>query len=446
VRLVRGFVESLQPIHFSKEVPFMKRARNSGCRPWFAAVVALALAAVSCVAQAVPSFARQTGQPCAMCHVGGFGPQLTDFGIQFKLTGYTTTKGGDWIPPVAGMVMAGLTRTSKAQDASTLEGHSLTGSLKSNDNLTLDQVSVFVSGRIVDHLGIFSQVTYDGIAQHTSIDNVDLRAATTTLFGEHMAILGVSLNNNPGVQDPFNTLPAWAFPYIASNVAPGPGASTILDEAFGQKATGLVGYAQLDGMWYGELGTYRMQSLTVQKDFGIAGGDRDPGALRAPIYARLAARKSLASSSMEAGVVLFSTGYQADRSVPDVAHVRDLGFDASYRWTSGSGDTVTVLGNVIRETQTGANLTEYTVNGSYFWAKSWGATLQRFGVNAPGLGSRGTRMQLDWTPFGTRTPSGGIDANLRLGLQLTAYGKLDGATGSVANDANSLYLFGWLAF
>ena len=411
-----------------------------------AAVAALALAFVSTVARAVPSFARQTGQPCAMCHVGGFGPQLTDYGINFKLTGYTTTKGGDWIPPVAGMVMAGLTHTSKAQDASTLDGHALTGSLKANDNFTLDQASLFVAGRISDNVGVFSQLTYDGIAQHTSIDNIDLRAATTTLLGEHMAVLGVSVNNSPGVQDPFNTLPAWVFPYIGSNVAPGPSASAILDEAFGQKATGVVGYAQLDGMWYGELGTYRMQTLTVQKDFGIASGDRDPGALRAPIYARFAARKSLESSSMEAGVVLFKTGYQPDRTAPDVAHIRDVGFDASYRWIGGDGDTATVLGNVIRETQSGANLTEYTINGSYFWDKSFGATLQRFGVNAPGLASRGTRVQFDWTPFGKTVPSGGIDANMRLGLQLTAYDKLDGAGGSAASDANSLYLFAWLAF
>ncbi len=411
-----------------------------------AAVAALALAFVSTVARAVPSFARQTGQPCAMCHVGGFGPQLTDYGINFKLTGYTTTKGGAWTPPVAGMVMAGLTHTSKSQDASTLDGHALTGTLKGNDNFTLDQASLFVAGRIADNVGVFSQLTYDGIAQHTSIDNIDLRAATTTLLGEHMAVLGVSLNNNPGVQDPFNTLPAWVFPYIGSNVAPGPSASAILDEAFGQKATGVVGYAQLDGMWYGELGTYRMQTLTVQKDFGIAAGDRDPGALRAPIYARFAARKSLESSSMEAGVVLFKTGYQPDRTAPDIAHVRDIGFDASYRWIGGDGDTATVLGNLIRETQSGANLTEYTLNGSYFWDKSFGATLQRFGVNAPGLGSRGTRVQFDWTPFGKTVPSGGIDANMRVGLQLTAYDRLDGAGGSAATDANSLYLFAWLAF
>ena len=37
----------------------------------------------------MPSFARQTGQPCATCHNGVF-PQLTPYGRQFKLNGYTS--------------------------------------------------------------------------------------------------------------------------------------------------------------------------------------------------------------------------------------------------------------------------------------------------------------------------------------------------------------------
>ena len=40
-------------------------------------------------ALAVPSFAIQTDHPCQSCHVGGFGPQLTPYGREFKLHGYT---------------------------------------------------------------------------------------------------------------------------------------------------------------------------------------------------------------------------------------------------------------------------------------------------------------------------------------------------------------------
>ncbi len=33
-------------------------------------------------AEALPSFAQQTGMACSACHVGAFGPQLTPFGRQ----------------------------------------------------------------------------------------------------------------------------------------------------------------------------------------------------------------------------------------------------------------------------------------------------------------------------------------------------------------------------
>ncbi len=420
------------------------RTLSSALRPFLA--LALALCAVA--AQAVPSFARQTGQPCMSCHVGAFGPQLTDFGIQFKLNGYTMTKGGDTPLPLAAMVMTGFTHTKASQDPSGLDGRQLQGStLKGNDNLTLDQVSLFYAGRIAEHLGVFSQLTYDGIAQHTSIDNIDLRAAATaSLGGDHSLLYGASLNNNPGVQDPFNTLPAWMFPWIGSNVAPGPSAGTILDEAFGQKATGLVGYAQLDGAWYGELGTYRMQSTALQKDFGLGPDDRDAGALRSPLYARLAWRGSFGATSLNAGAVLFNTDYQPDRTQAAVDHLRDLGYDASWRWMGPDGQQATVLANLIHERFSGGGLTEYNVAGSYFWDATWGATAQRFGVNAPGAGSHGTRLQLDWTPTGKRPLTGLFDPSVRVGVQLTAYDRLDGATGRAASDADSVFLFAWLAF
>ena len=50
-------------------------------------VIALLLALPLTPAHAVPSFARQTGYTCAVCHT--VFPQLTAFGRNFKLHGYT---------------------------------------------------------------------------------------------------------------------------------------------------------------------------------------------------------------------------------------------------------------------------------------------------------------------------------------------------------------------
>ena len=63
----------------------------------FAAIAVVAILAgfltigFSPSAQALPSFARQTGQPCGTCHTDF--PALTPFGRRFKLLGYTTGGG-----------------------------------------------------------------------------------------------------------------------------------------------------------------------------------------------------------------------------------------------------------------------------------------------------------------------------------------------------------------
>ena len=46
----------------------------------------VAMTAMPHGAQAIPSFAAQTGMPCSACHIGF--PQLTPFGRAFKMDGY----------------------------------------------------------------------------------------------------------------------------------------------------------------------------------------------------------------------------------------------------------------------------------------------------------------------------------------------------------------------
>ena len=57
---------------------------------WASAFPVIAVATFNSphAARAVPAFAQQTGQPCKSCHVGGFGPELTKVGREFKLGGY----------------------------------------------------------------------------------------------------------------------------------------------------------------------------------------------------------------------------------------------------------------------------------------------------------------------------------------------------------------------
>ena len=66
-------------------------------------------------ARALPSFAVQTGQPCAACHVGAFGPQLKPYGRDFKLHGYVATDGQDHGLPFAMQIQTSFTHTNSPQ-------------------------------------------------------------------------------------------------------------------------------------------------------------------------------------------------------------------------------------------------------------------------------------------------------------------------------------------
>jgi hypothetical protein len=125
---------------------------------WLPGLAVLSLLAYLRPAAAVPSFAAQTGQPCAACHVGAFGPQLTPFGRAFKIGGYTQTGGEGTAAqvPLAAMVLGSFTNTSASQPEPPTHGFAR------NNNFALDQVSLFLAGRVTDNLGGFVQGTYSG--------------------------------------------------------------------------------------------------------------------------------------------------------------------------------------------------------------------------------------------------------------------------------------------
>src|ERR1700756_2338738 len=73
-------------------------------------------------ALAVPSFAIQTGHPCAACHIGAFGPQLTPYGRDFKLHGYVASDGQNHGLPLAFAAQLSFTRTAAPQDGGAAPG------------------------------------------------------------------------------------------------------------------------------------------------------------------------------------------------------------------------------------------------------------------------------------------------------------------------------------
>ena len=84
------------------------------------------------------------------------------------------------------------------------------------------------------------QVTYDSQGDHFSWDNTDIRYANHggNLFGKPITY-GITLNNNPTVEDLWNSTPAWGFPFVGSNVAPGPSAGALINGGLAQDVAGV---------------------------------------------------------------------------------------------------------------------------------------------------------------------------------------------------------------
>ena len=215
------------------------RAVANGCARLLKGILisAAATAAVLVVglsprpAVSLPLYARQTGQPCATCHTAFL--ELTPFGRRFKLGGYTLD-GGDWKgPPFAVMLQPTFTNTQAAQPGGAAPGFGV------NNNFVLQQASLFTGGKITDNLGAFIQGTYDGVDHRFAWDNTDIRVAKQINIGDgHTWLWGATVNNNPTVQDVWNTIPAWSFPFISSQLAPMPTATPFINEVYAQQVAG----------------------------------------------------------------------------------------------------------------------------------------------------------------------------------------------------------------
>ena len=204
--------------------------------PIFLAVCIVILAEPN--ASAVPSYSRQTGLSCSTCHYTP--PELTPFGRKFKLEGYSfTTK-----PtvkedkkehnsslelleafPISVLFDTSLTNTKSPQP----------GTQNANFQFPQD-ASLFLAGSWGSKVGSFLQVTYDSQADNFTWDNTDIRSAKTDthLFGKPFTF-GGTLNNNPTVEDLWNSTPAWGFPFVSSSSAPTPSAGALINGGLAQE-------------------------------------------------------------------------------------------------------------------------------------------------------------------------------------------------------------------
>jgi hypothetical protein len=429
-------------------------------------------AALAALHKGIPAFSRQTGYACSQCHYHF--PQLTPFGRMFKLNGYTltgltpivqpgdTARGGSLklspIPPVAAMAVISAARTAKAQPET-----------QNNTTQFPQEFSVFLAGQLTPNVGAFTQITYAAADAAVALDNVDIRYATHTMMGDRDLLFGLTLHNNPTVQDVWNTVPAWSYPFMASEVGPSPMAGTLIDGALAQQVVGFGAYSLFNEVLYTELTAYRSAPQGGHVPLDSTAENTTKGIIP---YWRAALQHVGQSTYLMLGTYGFSAQLYPTGITGPTNRYTDVGVDAQVEQKAGTGMVIGRAAFVHEQQALDAmfaagesqnlkdNLSTARASVSFLPSLRWGATLGYFQTS----GSSDTTLFAPAELTGSRTGSpntsgivGELDfnawQNTRFGLQYVAYGKFNGAGnnydvagGRRAGDNNTLYLYTWIAF
>ena len=424
--------------------------------------------------EAIPSFARQTSLSCAVCHT--VFPELTSFGRQFKLNGYTligmktikqtkVKKDGKKstvlnllsVSPLSVMLKTGVTHLAK-----TIPG------TQNNDVEFPQATSLYYGGEITPHVGAFIQVTMDGESGTFGMDMADIRYANTTSLGKTSVLYGLTLNNGPMMEDVWNTASPWSYPYSSSGAVPSPTAGTLVEGALAGSTLGLGAYGLFNNTLYLGFSVYR------SAQFGAALPPDNTSLMTikglSP-YWRLALQHQWVKSYLEVGAFgLFSELYPVGVA-GQTDNYTDIGFDLQYEYSFSKGQ-ITLHSSYITENQKlhasyalggsqflSNKLNTFKTDVSIFLRSGYKFTLGYFNNNggadnilyAPDgvTGSRtglpnssGIMAQMDYLPW----------ANTKVSLIYTAYNKFNGASNNYdgfarnASDNNSIYLQFWFLF
>lgn len=437
----------------------------------FTIVMGILILSFSNVSYSIPSFARQTNLPCSACHY--VYPELTPFGRLFKLNGYTMT-GIATIQSTYKEDNTNLKLLSMLPISAMIQGshNKIAKSIPGVQNDVTEfpqQFSLFIAGAISPNFGSFIQVTYDDQSGQFGLDNTDLRFADHTLLFSNDLLYGVTLNNNPTVQDVWNSTPAWGFPYVSSAVAPTPGANPIIG-GLGGSVSGLGAYALYNNLIYGEFSLYHVTKLggpipeTIM-DSTMTMAGYSP-------YWRVALQQQWETDYLEIGTFgLASQFYPTGISDNSSDKYTDIGFDAQYEKTFDNG-TLIAHTSYVTEKQTldatyaaggSANpslkLNAFKVDASYNLPVGVAFSLGYFatsgdsdpilyapaavsGYNSNQPNSSGVTAQVTYLPW----------LNTQFSVQYVLYNKFNGSSsnydgsGRNASDNNTLYVVGWVVF
>ncbi|OIQ77383.1 hypothetical protein GALL_409240 [mine drainage metagenome] len=428
---------------------------------------AAALFAAPESAQAVPSYARQTGLACEACHT--VFPELTPFGRQFKLNAYTLTtkpavsdedqsKGTNLsladMPPLSVMIQA---------DTSWSNNNRATGG-QGNETQFPQQLSLFYAGKISDHLGAQMQLTFQQASGTFGIDNSEIRFADQAV--NNKLVYGLTLNDAVTMSDLWNSTTIWA----AGAGAFGPGVSdtgipaTFIEGLSAGHATGAGGFVDWNGNGtdsvYLESDLYRTSNFGTQTAPSTAVTGNSINGV-AP-YWRAAYEHDWGHQNFEIGTFgMYGRYSQNGVAVDGIDNdFLDTALDAQYQFI-GEHNIFSLAGNLIHENQTinnnlvlannynksSVDMNHLRLTGSYFYDRKYGGSIAFNHLNGDtNVGSSANTQyevfELDYMPW----------LNTKLLAQYTLYNWVNAqnynynGAGTQVNDGNTFMLGLWTAF
>jgi hypothetical protein len=426
-------------------------------------------------AHAVPSFSRQTGLACNSCHTNPL--ELTPFGREFKLNGYTfttapqvTAKGDKKesglslakILPLSVMIQLSATATKSPQPATQ------NGSFEFPQ-----QASLFLSGEWTSHIGSFAQVTYAAQADHFSWDNTDIRIVNQGKVAGKSLVYGLTLNNNPTVEDLWNSTPAWGFPFVVSASAPTPAAVALINGPLAQDVAGAGAYAMWNNHFYLASVAYRSDHLGLAQPNAGTGFAVNIRGL-AP-YWRAAWQQNLSKNDyLEVGTFGIHANSTPNSVVGPMNEYTDAAADFQWEHTipQWNKDVLTVRGSYIHENSdllaslAAGNaafgqhrLNTEQLNATYHFGNKYSGTFGWFNTTGSSdalLYPQGSVTgSLNGDPHSTgfiANASWWPVQNVDVALQYTAYTRFNGGStnydgsGRNASGNNTVYFLMWFMF
>jgi hypothetical protein len=418
---------------------------------------------------AVPSFARQTGLSCNVCHTNA--PALTAFGRDFKLRGYVLNN----LKPNDKVGLSPELQLSKYIPLSflvLLSETSFQSSAPASQNAAVgfpQQLSLFLAGGYASHFGSLAQLTYTHSDDHFSIDNSDFRYANQTTLGGKKFEYGVTLNNNPTVEDLWNSTPAWGFPYISSNSTTTPSASPVINGNLGQDVAGIGVYNLWNRHLYTAGSVYRSEH--AGGPVPVTGTNFTYNVSGAAPYWRVAWQQNFGANYLEVGTYGLGVNSHPGALTGPLDRYIDPAFDFQYERPFGA-NLLDAHGTWIHESsnlnatfaaggasQVNHHLNTFRLDSTYHWTNRYtasGALFATTGTGDPLLyapapltgsangrpNSTGYLVQLAYWPV----------QNIDINVNYTGYTKFNGSSNNYdganrnAADNNSLYLALWLNF